>query len=323
MKKKLLMVLMSAMLAMGVLGLAGCSSDDSDDESDEETTEEEATEEEESEEEESEGTTLSGEISVYSREDGSGTRSAFVELMGIEQEDENGDDVDMTVDSAVITNSTSVMMSSVAADENGIGYISMGSLNDTVKAISIDGVEATTENVANGSYSVSRPFNIVTLDEISDVAQDFIDFILSADGQAIVEEEGYIAVVDDAEEYESSGLSGKIVVAGSSSVSPVMEVLAEAYEELNPDVTIELQTSDSTTGVTMTEEGTCDIGMASRELKDSEVEAGCSSTTIAMDGIAVIMNPDADIDDLSSEIVCQIYTGEITTWEEVYELLEE
>lgn len=321
MKKKLLMVLMSAMLAMGVLGLAGCSSDDSDDESDEETTEEEATEEEE--EEESEGTTLSGDISVYSREEGSGTRSAFVELLGIEQEDENGDDVDMTTSSAVILNSTSGLLSAVSEDENGIGYVSMGSLNDSVKAISIDGVEATTDNVANGTYAVSRPFNIVTLDEISDVAQDFIDFILSADGQAIVEEEGYIAVVDDAEEYESSGLSGKIVVAGSTSVSPVMEVLIEAYEELNPDVTIELQTNDSSTGISMTEEGTCDIGMASRELKDSETEAGVSSTTIAMDGIAVIVNNDSDIDDLSSEIVCQIYTGEITTWEEVYELLEE
>ena len=311
MKKQLVLILMSAMLALGVLGLAGCSSDTTEEESDDATTEtEEATEEEE--EEEAETTTVSGEISVYSREDGSGTRSAFVELTGIEQ-----DDVDLTVATAVISNSTSAIMTAVASDVAGIGYISLGSLSDTVTAVTVDGVEATTDNVKSGEYSISRPFNIVTTDELSDVAQDFIDFIMSAEGQAVIEENGYVAIDDDAESYTSSGLSGKIVVAGSSSVTPVMEKLAEAYMELNPDVTIEVQQSDSSTGVQMAIEGTCDIGMASRELKDSESSEGVEATVIAMDGIAVIVNTASSVEDLTSEQVRQIYTGEVTTWEEV------
>ena len=314
MKKQLIMILMSAMLAFGVLGLAGCSGDSEEEEATDDATEEAADSEEE------ESSTITGSIYVYSREDGSGTRSAFVELTGIEQEDENGDDVDMTTASASITNSTSVMMTSVASDTNGIGYISLGSLNDTVTAVSVDGVEATVENVKSGDYSISRPFNIVVSEELSDVAQDFIDFILSAEGQAIVEENGYVAVVEDAESYESSGLSGKIVVAGSSSVTPVMEKLAEAYEELNPDVTIEVQQSDSSTGVTMAIEGTADIGMASRELKDSEVESGVSSITIAMDGIAVIVNNESGITALTTEQIVAIFTGEVTTWEEALAL---
>ena len=206
------------------------------------------------------------------------------------------------------------MMTSVAGDPNGIGYISLGSLNDTVKAVEVDGVEATAENVKSGTYKVARPFNIVTKDGLSDVAQDFIDFILSADGQAIVEEEGYIAVEDGAAAYVGSGVSGKIVVAGSSSVTPVMEKLAEAYQAINSGVTIEVQQSDSTTGVNMATEGTCDIGMASRELKDSE--SAVTGTVIAQDGIAVIVNKDSSIKGLTSDQIKSIYTGEITTWEE-------
>ena len=306
MKKKLIMIVMGAMLAFGALALAGCSS--SSTESDGSDAAEEATEETTDE------TVPSGDISVYSREDGSGTRSAFVELMGIEQE-VDGEDVDLTVETATISNSTSVLMTAVAGDENGIGYISLGSLDDSVKAVVVDGVEATAENVKAGTYAVSRPFNIITGDDLSDVAQDFIDFILSADGQAVIEEEGYVAIDDAADAYEASGLSGKVVVAGSSSVTPVMEVLAETYEELNPDVTIEVQQSDSSTGVTMAQEGTADIGMASRDLKDEET--GVEATTIAMDGIAVIVNNASSVDELTSEQIMQIYTGEITTWEEI------
>ncbi len=260
----------------------------------------------------------SSEINVLSREDGSGTRSAFVELVGIEQENEDGEDEDMTVASAQITNSTSVMISTVSGDTYAIGYISLGSLNDEVKAVSINGVEATTDNVKDGTYEISRPFNIVTGDDLSEAAQDFIDYILSAEGQEVVSENGYVAL-DTETSYEASGLSGTVTVGGSSSVAPVMEKLAEAYMELNPDVTVTVETSDSTTGVTSTIEGIFDIGMASRDLKDSESSQGVSATTIALDGIAVIVNNDNTVDDLTTEQVMQIYTGEITTWEEVVE----
>lgn len=261
--------------------------------------------------------TASGQISVYSREDGSGTRGAFIELFGIEEKDASGEKVDRTTTSAVITNSTSVMMTSVAGDQNGIGYLSLGSLNDTVKALAIDGVEASAENVKDGSYKISRPFNIATKDGLSPVAEDFINYILSKEGQAIIEENGYIAAVENATAYQSSTQSGKIVVAGSSSVSPVMEKLQEAYQALNPEVTIEVQTSDSTTGMNMAMEGTCDIGMASRELKDSETEGGLSATVIAQDGIAVIVNKQLNLDELTSEQVMNIFLGEVTSWEEV------
>ena len=203
------------------------------------------------------------------------------------------------------------MMTSVAGDANAIGYISLGSLNNTVKALSIDGAEATAENVKSGTYKVARPFNIVTKDGVSDVAQDFIDYIMSSDGQKVVEENGCISVADNAGSYKASGKSGKIVIAGSSSVTPVMEKLAEAYKALNPDVAIEVNQSDSTTGVNMATEGTCDIGMVSRELKDSE--SGVKATVIAQDGIAVIVNPDASIDELTSDQEAGIYTGELTT----------
>ncbi len=303
MKKKIMILAVGAVLALGAFALAGCASGNSVD-SGQAAGDAAAADD----------VSPSGEVSVYSREDGSGTRSAFIELMGVEEKDASGEKVDMTTPAAAITNSTSVMMTSVAGDPNGIGYISLGSLNDTVKAVEVDGVEATAENVKSGTYKVARPFNIVTKDGLSDVAQDFIDFILSADGQAIVEEEGYIAVEDGAAAYVGSGVSGKIVVAGSSSVTPVMEKLAEAYQAINSGVTIEVQQSDSTTGVNMATEGTCDIGMASRELKDSE--SAVTGTVIAQDGIAVIVNKDSSIKGLTSDQIKSIYTGEITTWEE-------
>ena len=302
MKKRLAMAVSAAVLALGLFGLFGCASGNGDGASG--ATDGGA----------SASTSPSGEVSVYSREDGSGTRGAFIELFGIEEKDANGDKVDLTIPTAAITNSTSVMMTSVAGDANAIGYISLGSLNNTVKALNIDGAEATAENVKSGTYKVARPFNIVTKDGVSDVAQDFIDYIMSSDGQKVVEENGCISVADGAGSYKASGKSGKIVIAGSSSVTPVMEKLAEAYKALNPDVAIEVNQSDSTTGVNMATEGTCDIGMVSRELKDSE--NGVKATGIAQDGIAVIVNPDASVDGLTSDQVKGIYTGELITWEE-------
>lgn len=253
-------------------------------------------------------------IAVYSREDGSGTRGAFIELFGIEQKDENGDKVDYTTEEAVITNSTDVMLTSVSGDTYGIGYVSLGSLNDTVKAVQIDGAEATVENIKSGAYTIARPFNIATSGEVNEVAQDFINFIMSAEGQAVITENGYIGS-DDAAAYESNGATGKVVVGGSSSVSPVMEKLIEAYKAVNTGAEIELQTSDSTTGMTGAADGTLDIGMASRELKDSEVETGLTATKIAMDGIAVVVNQENPVENLSAETVKGIFMGEITEWD--------
>ena len=251
-------------------------------------------------------------ITVVSREDGSGTRGAFIELFGVEEKDADGNKVDNTTEEAEITNNTAVMMSTVAGNVDAIGYISLGSLNDSVKAAKIDGVEATAENIKSGEYKVSRPFNIATNGEVSDVAQDFIDYILSPEGQAVVEENGYIAV--DSTEAESTQPEGKVVVAGSSSVTPVMEKLKEAYAEVNPNAEIEIQQSDSTPGMTSTIDGICDIGMASRDLKDEELEAGLTATTIANDGIAIIVNNDNPTDDLTTDQVKNIYVGEVTTW---------
>ena len=251
-------------------------------------------------------------ITVVSREDGSGTRGAFIELFGVEEKDADGNKVDNTTEEAEITNNTAVMMSTVAGNVDAIGYISLGSLNDSVKEVKIDGVEATAENIKSGEYKVSRPFNIATNGEVSDVAQDFIDYILSPEGQAVVEENGYIAV--DSTEAEFTQPEGKVVVAGSSSVTPVMEKLKEAYAEVNPNAEIEIQQSDSTTGMTSAIDGICDIGMASRDLKDEELEAGLTATTIANDGIAIIVNNDNPTDDLTTDQVKNIYVGEVTTW---------
>lgn len=255
-----------------------------------------------------------GAITVVSREDGSGTRGAFIELFGIEEEID-GEKVDNTTMEASITNSTSVMMTTVEGDENAIGYISLGSLNDTVKAVKIDGVEATAESVADGSYKVARPFNVVTGEEVSESAQDFLNFIMSAEGQQIIEDNGYIKQDPEAAAYEAGSPEGTIIVAGSSSVSPVMEKLKEAYEALHEGVTVEVQQSDSTTGVNSVVDGVCDIGMASRELKDEETEKGVTGQVIAMDGIAVIVNNTNEIDDLTSDQVKAVFTGETTEWE--------
>ena len=253
-------------------------------------------------------------ISVVTREDGSGTRGAFIELFGIEQE-EGGKKVDKTTASASVSQSTEVMMTTVAGDEYAIGYTSLGALNDKVKALKVDGVEATAENVKSGTYKISRPFNIATKKDVSEAAQDFINYIMSADGQKVVEDNGYIAVSENAA-FKSNGAKGKIVVAGSSSVTPVMEKLAEAYQKVNTGAQVEVQQSDST-GMTSAAEGTCDIGMASRDLKDSETQAGLTPTAIALDGVAVIVNNKNSLEDISSDAVKNIYTGTTTDWADV------
>ena len=255
-------------------------------------------------------------ITVVSREDGSGTRGAFIELFGIKEKDASGKKVDNTTDDATITNSTEVMMTTVAGDEAAIGYTSLGALNSSIKALKVDGAEATAANVKSGTYKISRPFNIATKGTVSEVTQDFINYILSEDGQKIVESNGYISQGNSGV-FTSNGASGKIVVAGSSSVTPVMGKLLEAYQKVNTGAKIELQENDSTTGMTAAIDGTCDIGMASRELKDSEKSAGLTNQVIALDGIAVIVNNKNSASNITSEQVKAIFTGETTDWNNV------
>lgn len=311
--KKLSVLFLTGALVISSLAFAGCgsSTDSSDSAADTTSDSSDSTDETASDFDTSEF------ISVISREDGSGTRGAFIELFGVEEKNDAGEKVDNTTVEAIISNSTSVVMTSVAGDDYAIGYISLGSLNETVKAVQIDGADATVENIKDGSYTIQRPFNIATNGDVSAVAQDFINYILSADGQAVVEENGYIASVDGADAFTSDNSEGKIVIAGSSSVTPVMEKLVEAYEAINTNAEIEVQESDSTTGMTSAADGTCDIGMASRELKDSELEAGLTSTVIALDGIAVVVNNNNPISNLTTEQVKDIYVGNITSWDEV------
>ena len=289
MKKKLLSVLTALTLAVGMIGCGG-----------------------------SDGFNADEEISIITREDGSGTRGAFIELFGIEKKNEEGNKIDYTTDAASITNSTSVMMTTVESDLHAIGYISLGSLNDTVKAVKIDGVEASVANIKNGSYTIYRPFNIAVKEGLSDVAQDFINYILSAEGQAVIEGAGYITVSENGA-FASNGASGKITVAGSSSVSPVMQKLKEAYVAVNTNAEIEILTSDSSTGMSNAIDGICDIGMASRAVKDSEKEKGLTEITIANDGVAVIVNKENPVESMTKSQVEQIYTGVVTNWSDIVE----
>lgn len=286
---------LKGMLALGLsaTALVGCSSGGDDAQSDEGTA--------------------SGTITVVSREDGSGTRGAFTELMGIEE-----DGTDNTTSSAQITNSTSVMMTTVEGNPYAIGYISLGSLNDTVKAVTVDGVEATVENVESGEYTVSRPFLVCTTEDISELGQDFMNFIMSDEGQAIVEEEGYIPR-ETTGAFTSNGASGDLTVGGSSSVTPVMEKLAEAYEEINTGANVSVQQSDSTSGAENTISGVYEIGMCSRDLTEEEQSKGLTPTTIALDGIVVIVNKENAVDNLTTDQIKQIYTGEITDWADISE----
>ena len=314
MKKKTVSLLMT--MALTAAMLAGCGSAETADTTAAADTTAEAEDTAAAEDTATADFDTEEDISVYSREDGSGTRGAFIELFGVEEKDANGEKIDNTTEDATITNNTSVMMTGVAGDDYAIGYVSLGSLNDTVKALKIDGVEPTVENIKSDSYKVYRPFNIATKGEVSEAAQDFIDYILSAEGQQIVSDEGYITIDDAAPAFAGGQASGSVTVAGSSSVSPVMEKLAEAYMKLNGNVKIEIQTSDSTTGMTSAIDGVCDIGMASRELKDTET-AELTATVIAQDGIAVVVNNNNPIDNLTKDQVKSIYVGETTSWSEV------
>ena len=299
--KKSISMLLAAMMLTGAL--SGCGGSSSSDSSDSQAS--------------GNDSGVSGAITVISREDGSGTRGAFIELTGVEEKNDAGEKIDNTTADAEIANKTDVVLTSVAGNEKAIGYISLGALNDTVKAVKVDGAEATVDNVKAGAYKLSRPFNIATKGEPTGVAKDFISFILSKEGQAVVTDNKYIAVNDAAESFVSDGSSGQIAVGGSSSVSPVMEKLIEAYKTVNPNAELELQTTDSTTGVSGALEGTYTIGMASRELKDSEVEGGAKATVLALDGIAVVVNPGNTTDDLTVDQIKGIYTGELTTWSDV------
>lgn len=257
-------------------------------------------------------------ISVVSREDGSGTRGSFVEIVGVLEKDSDGNENDKTYEEAIIQNGTDAVMTTVSGDKNSIGYISLGSLNDTVKALKIDGVEPTSENVQNGDYKISRPFNIAYRGDLSSVSKDFLDFVMSTQGQGIVAAEGYVKASTELNKYDFSEQEGNVVIAGSTSVSPVMEKLAEKYQALNPKVSIEIQSTGSSAGMQSVREGSADIGMASRELKDSEKEA-LTHNAIAIDGIAIIVNSESPFETISLDKVKSIYTGAITTWHNVKE----
>ncbi|HJA18733.1 MAG TPA: substrate-binding domain-containing protein [Candidatus Mediterraneibacter ornithocaccae] len=302
--KKFIAILATVSMVAAMAAGCGSSSDDTSAEGDAATTEDGG---------ESGSWDAANMITAVTREEGSGTRGAFTELFGVVDEEDN----DMITLDAQTTNSTSVMMTTVSENEYAIGYISLGALDESlVKAIKIDGVDATAENIENGTYKVSRPFNIAVSNNLDNpVATDFISFIMSTEGQAVVSEEGYIPVAD-VTDYAGSAPEGSCVVGGSSSVTPLMEKLIEAYAEVNPNASIELQQSDSTTGMTSTIEGSYDIGMASRELKDEEA-AELTGTVIATDGIAVIVNQNNPTDDLSSDQVKSIYLGDVTTWDAI------
>lgn len=296
MKRKNLTLSVIAILALiaMVVGLASCTSNSK------------------TEDDQNAPSQTSGAITVISREDGSGTRDAFTELMGIV--DESGNDA--TTMTAEITNSTSVMASTVQGNAKAIGYVSLGSLSDKVKALKVDGVAPSVETVKDGTYKLQRPFNIAYKEaEISETAKDFMAYIMSTEGQAVIEEEGYISI-DTTTSYKASGAKGTVTVAGSTSVAPVMNVLADKYRALNPDVTVEIQESGSSAGIESAIQGAVEIAMSSRELTSEELES-LKSEKIATDGIAVIVNQSNSFDGLTSEQIKSIYLGTTTKWEEV------
>ncbi len=303
--KKILAAMLAATM---VLGVTACGTPATT-ETPAEDTATESTATEDSAEATEEGTAMEGPITVYSREDGSGTRGAFVELMGVVNEEGE----DMTTQMAVFQNGTNGVMTGVASDPNAIGYISLGSIDDTIKPLSVDGVEPTAENILSGDYTVARPFNIaMPMDAENALVDDFISFIMSVEGQAIVEEDGFIPM-EATESYTGGDQSGTIAISGSTSVYPVMEKLKEAYIEINSGVTIDIQSSGSSSGMKDAMAGTVDIGMASRELKDEE-KAALEHLVIAQDGIAMIVNNENPMSDITSADITAIYTGEKTEW---------
>lgn len=304
--------ILAATLSLGLI-LAGCGNSQ---ETKEETKTETATEAPAKEETKTDSKEAADyEFTVVSREDGSGTRGAFIELVGLEEE-VDGEKEDMTTQAAVVQNSTNGVMQTVAGDEAAIGYISLGSLNDTVKPVKVEGVEATEENIASGQYKISRPFNLAYKEaELSDLAKDFLKFVISEDAQALTLEEGYVPL-KDTEKYEASGAKGSLTVAGSTSVTPLMEKMVEKYKELNPDANIEIQSTGSSAGIEAVIDGAADIAMASRELKDEEKDK-LAVEVIATDGIAVIVNKDSKLEDLTIDQLKQIFKGEITNTSEL------
>lgn len=302
-----------SVLSLSLL-LAACDEEATQDTTDDATTEEAATTEDSSADggEEAAGDfDYSSAINASTREDGSGTRSAFVEIVGLEDEDGN----DTISQALTIQNGTSSVITGVQEDLYGMGYISVGSLNDEVKALSVEGVEPTAENIQSGDYEIARNFNLAWGSELSEAAQDFVDFILSADGQAVIEENGEVAIDSDAPEFEGGDVSGQVQINGSTSVTPVMELLTEAYNEINPDVTFDIASTGSGAGVTSAIDNTADIGMASRELSDEEVEQVEDVQPIAIDGIAVIVNPDNPVEDITLDQLQQIYLDEVSSWD--------
>lgn len=322
--KKILALMLALTLVLGLAACAGNNDQSETNQTETNQTEDNAAPETGDEtaadaetDAETEGDTaaaMSGPITVISREEGSGTRGAFVELMGVET-----DEGDMTTVDAEIANSTSLVQSTVAGNSNAIGYISLGSYDaSAVKAVKVDGVEVSVDTIKAGDYAVSRPFVVCYKEEnLSELGKDFVSYIMSAEGQAILSEEGYIAADDAAESYTAAGLSGNLSINGSTSVGPVMEVLAEAYKALNPDVVIDVQQTGSGTGITSAIDGSCEIGMSSRALKDEEIAEGLVPVTIALDGIAVIVNQQNPVEDLTSEQIQKIYIGEITDWSQL------
>lgn len=305
--------ILAATLSLGLI-LAGCGNSDKAKEATKTATET-ATEAPAKEEAASKIDAADYEFTVVSREDGSGTRGAFIELVGLEEE-VDGEKEDMTSQAAVVQNSTNAVMQTVAGDTAAIGYISLGSLNDTVKAVKVEGVEATEENIASGEYKISRPFNLAYKEaELSDLAKDFLKFVISEDAQALTLEEGYVPL-KDTEKYQASGAKGSLTVAGSTSVTPLMEKMVEKYKELNPDANIEIQSTGSSAGIEAVIDGAADIAMASRELKDEEKDK-LAVEVIATDGIAVIVNKDSKLEDLTIDQLKQIFKGEITNTSEL------
>lgn len=308
--------ILAATLSLGLI-LSGCGKDQKAEEKPAETETTETAEAPAEDKEESTETVNQEDydFTVVSREEGSGTRGAFIELVGLEEE-VDGAKEDMTTQEAIVQNSTNAVMQTVSQDTEAIGYISLGSLNDTVKALKIEGVEATEENIVNGTYKISRPFNLAFKEaEINDLAKDFLKYCLSEDAQALTLEEGYVPL-KDTEKYEPAKLSGTLTVAGSTSVTPLMQKMAEKYQELNPDAKIEIQSTGSSAGIEAVIDGAADIAMASRELKDEEKDK-LAVEVIATDGIAVVVNPASKVEDLTMDQLKQIFKGELKSTSEL------
>lgn len=250
-------------------------------------------------------------INVISREAGSGTRDAFTQLTGIK---ENGSD--NTAVTSEITSSTFVVIKSVAGDKNAIGYVSLGTLAGDIKALKINGTAPSAENIENGTYPLVRTFNIVDRGDLTAEAQDFVDFVMSAEGREIIEKEGYVAAgeADSPEKSEKDSRKGRIVIAGSTSVAPLMDVLADKYMKYHPKVKIEIQQTGSGAGITSVLAGACDIGISSRELTEEEMAKGARASAIARDGIVVIVNQENETEDMTIDEIRDIFTGRRTVW---------